>query len=737
MPAIVLLGAQWGDEGKGKATDLLGSSVDYVVKFNGGNNAGHTVVIGDEKYALHLLPSRHPHARASSPSSATASSSTSRCCSARSTASRRAASTRRGCWSAPTRTSSRRTTARSTRSPSASSASASIGTTGRGIGPTYADKINRVGIRVQDLFDEKILRQKVEGALEQKNHLLVKVYNRRAITVDEVVEESCSYADRLRPMVADTVAAARPGARRRQDRAARGRPGDAARRRPRHLSVRHVVQPDGRRRVHRLAASRRPASTASSRSSRPTRPASAPARSRPSCSTRTASGCATTAPSSAPPPAARAAAAGTTPSIARYAARINGVTDFVLTKLDVLTGWERIPVCVAYDVDGVRHDEMPMTQTDFHHAKPIYEYFAGWDEDITGARTFDDLPKNAQDYVLALEEMSGAPISAIGVGPGRDETVEIRSLSAAALSDHPSAVFPAAVTRRKVAGFATVVRQESRAAPQPRPPRLAIVAVAACRRPLRNPCRRCRCSAAPSSRSTRCSPVGTRTWWIPRTPARCRSRTPRRQRLPARRLGQRRVRDRQAGVGQDRLRLHRHDDQFEQVMAYYWVTQAQLYIQSLGFGSTLPAVNKRQQLVRINQFGGDNSFYRNGTKKLTITFGKGGVDDAEDAEVVVHEYGHSVQDDQVPGFGSWRRPARSVRRSATTWRSRSGSGRRPATGGPKTAACVADWDSVSYTSTCRTACAGSTDMTVADARRGALRRPDLVAGAVGHPDRSR
>src|SRR4051794_769138 len=96
----------------------------------------------------------------------------------------------------------------------------------------------------------------------------------------------------------------------------------------------------------------------------------------------------------------------------------------------------------------------------------------------------------------------------------------------------------------------------------------------------------------------------------------------------------------------------RDEDQFEQTMGYYWVTQAQHYIQSLGFGSTLPPVNKRQQLLRINQYGGDNSFYRNGTRKLTITFGKGGVDDAEDAEVIVHEYGHSVQADQVPGFGS-------------------------------------------------------------------------------------
>jgi adenylosuccinate synthase len=114
--------------------------------------------------------------------------------------------------------------------------------------------------------------------------------------------------------------------------------------------------------------------------------------------------------------------------IARYAARINGVTDFVLTKLDVLTGWDQIPVCVAYDVDGVRVDEMPMTQTGFHHAKPIYEMFAGWSEDISGARTFADLPQAAQDYVTALEKISGARISTIGVGPDREQTIVVHDL---------------------------------------------------------------------------------------------------------------------------------------------------------------------------------------------------------------------------------------------------------------------------------------------------------------------
>ena len=116
--------------------------------------------------------------------------------------------------------------------------------------------------------------------------------------------------------------------------------------------------------------------------------------------------------------------------IARYAARVNGVTDFVLTKLDVLTGLEQVPVCVAYDVDGTRHDEMPVNQTDFHHAVPIYEYLDGWWEDISDAREFNDLPAKARDYVLRLEELAGAHVSCIGVGPGREQTIVRRDILA-------------------------------------------------------------------------------------------------------------------------------------------------------------------------------------------------------------------------------------------------------------------------------------------------------------------
>ena len=203
MPAIVLIGAQWGDEGKGKATDLLGNRVDYVVKFNGGNNAGHTVVIGDEKYALHLLPSGILSPGVVPVIANGVVVDIEVLFDELNALAARGVDVSRLLVSANAHviTQYHRTLDKVTER---FLGKRQIGTTGRGIGPAYADKINRVGIRIQDLFDANILRQKVEGALDQKNHLLVKVYNRRAIKVDEVVDDLLSYADRLKPMVADT-----------------------------------------------------------------------------------------------------------------------------------------------------------------------------------------------------------------------------------------------------------------------------------------------------------------------------------------------------------------------------------------------------------------------------------------------------------------------------------------------------------------------------------------------------
>ncbi len=428
MPAVVIVGAQWGDEGKGKATDLISSRIDVVVKFNGGNNAGHTVVVGDEKYALHLLPSGILTPGVTPVIGNGVVVDLGVLFNELTALSARGVDVSRLLVSANAHVITKyhvtmdRVTERFL-------GKRQIGTTGRGIGPTYADKINRVGIRIQDLFDENILRQKVEAALEVKNHLLVKIYNRRAITVDEVVEELLSYTDRLRPMVADTALVLHEALQ--DGRTVLFEAGQAT-----MLDVDHGTYPF----VTSSSATSGGAATGSgvapNRIDRVIGIAKAYV-------TRVGAGPFPTElldPDGAEPegPGARLRRIGfefgTTTGrprrtgwydalVTRYASRINGITDLVLTKLDVLSGLERIPVCVAYEVDGQRVEEIPVNQTDFHHARPIYEEFPGWSEDISGAREFDDLPPNARSYVEALEAMSGTRISAVGVGADRDAIV--------------------------------------------------------------------------------------------------------------------------------------------------------------------------------------------------------------------------------------------------------------------------------------------------------------------------
>ena len=430
MPATVLVGAQWGDEGKGKATDLLGGSVDYVVRYQGGNNAGHTVVIdtgaGLEHYALHLLPSGilTPSttsvigngvvidlavlfaeidgllARGVEPGPLLVSASAH--------------------VIAPYNTALDKVSERFL-------GSRRIGTTGRGIGPTYADKVNRVGVRVQDLFDESILRQKVQAALAQKNQLLVKVFNRRAVDPEAVIDELLPFADRLRPYVADTSLVLNKALDAGEHVLLEGSQGTL-------LDVDHGTYP--------FVTSSNPTAGGACTGSGigPTRIDRVVGILK-AYTTRVGSGPFPTELHDADGQRLREVGGerGVTTGrdrrcgwfdalIARYATRVNGLTDVFLTKLDVLAGFERLPVCVAYDVDGVRQDEMPETQTEFHHARPIYEYLDGWEADISGVRSFDDLPEAAQRYVLAVEELSGTPVSAIGVGQARDATIVRRPL---------------------------------------------------------------------------------------------------------------------------------------------------------------------------------------------------------------------------------------------------------------------------------------------------------------------
>jgi adenylosuccinate synthase len=426
VPAIVLTGAQWGDEGKGKATDLLGRAVDYVVKFNGGNNAGHTIVVGDETYALHLLPTGIltpgvvPVIGNGVVVDLAVLFGEIDALRARGVDTSRLLVSANAHLIAPYNRTLDKVTERFL-------GSRRIGTTGRGIGPTYADKMARVGIRVQDLFDEKILRQKVEGALEQKNQVLVKVYNRRSVTVDDVADELLAYADRLRPMVVDT-------GRLLCDALDAGRTVLLEAGQATLLDVDHGTYPF-------VTSSNPTAGGACTGSGIPPTRIDRVIAVIKAYTTRVGEGPFPTELLDDDGRRLRDAGGeyGTTTGrprrcgwfdavLGRYAKRVNGVTDFVLTKLDVLTGRDRVPVCVAYEVDGTRQTEMPMTQTEFHHAVPVYEYLDGWTEDLSGARSLAALPGAARRYVSTVEELCGAPVSAVGVGPGRDEVIAVRDL---------------------------------------------------------------------------------------------------------------------------------------------------------------------------------------------------------------------------------------------------------------------------------------------------------------------
>jgi adenylosuccinate synthase len=422
MPAIAVVGTQWGDEGKGKVTDLLGAEMDYVVRYQGGNNAGHTVVVPDgTKYAIHLVPVGiltpgvvpvigngvvvDPKFLISELDELTAGgvdvsnlklSADAHLIMPHHRALDRVVERYLG--------------------------GARIGTTGRGIGPAYADKVARQGIRVQDLLDPKILSIKLEQILREKNQILVKVYNRKAIDPQAVVEEYLTYAERLKPYIADTRLLLNKALDEGKNVLLEGAQATM-------LDVDHGTYPFVT-------------------SSNPTTGGAAVGTGIAPQKITTAIGIIkayTTRVGSGPFPSElfdefgefllkKGGEYGVTTGrrrrcgwfdavLGRYAVRVNGVTDLFVTKLDVLSELERVPICVAYEVDGQRVEEMPMTQTDVHHAKPIYEYHDGWFEDISHCRKFDELPAAAQSYIERLEELCGARVSVVGVGPGREENI--------------------------------------------------------------------------------------------------------------------------------------------------------------------------------------------------------------------------------------------------------------------------------------------------------------------------
>ena len=425
MPGIVVIGTQWGDEGKGKATDQLGDRVDYTVRYSGGNNAGHTLVVNGEKYALHLLPSGILNPGVPVIGNGVVVDlgvlfSEIDALEARGVDTSRLVISANAHIIAPYHKVLDKVTERFL-------GKRKIGTTGRGVGPAYADKINRVGIRIQDLLDEQLLRDKVEAALAAKNQSLVKIYNQLAIDPGEVADELLSYADRVRPMVRDV-------ARELNDALDAGKLVVFEGAQAHHLDVDHGTYPYVTSSNPIAAGACTGSGVGPTRLDRIVGIAKA-------YTTRVGSGPFPTELLDADGDRLRHAGGefGTTtgrprrcgwfdPLVVEAACTYNGVTDVFLTKLDILTGWDKIPVCVAYDVNGVRVETYPVIMDDIVAAKPIYEYLDGWSEDISQARSFEELPATCQAYVRRLEELIRCRISGIGVGPGREQVVMIHDL---------------------------------------------------------------------------------------------------------------------------------------------------------------------------------------------------------------------------------------------------------------------------------------------------------------------
>ncbi len=421
MPGTVLVGAQWGDEGKGKITDLLARDFDYVVRFQGGNNAGHTVVHGDKHLALHLVPSGvmyddvvpvigngcvvDPKVLLNEIDTLAESGVS---------AERLVISSHAQMimpWHIDLDGASEKNLG-----------TQKIGTTKRGIGPTYQDKAQRTGMRMGDLLDPEYFRERLEAAIASKNILLKDVYGLDTYDVDAVYDEYMGYAKRLGSHIADTVTLLNDAMEAGKNVFFEGAQGTL-------LDIDHGTYPF-------VTSSSTTAAGASTGSGVGMKWINRVVGITKAYLTRVGSGpfptelndevgeLLTTVGAEFGVTTGRRRRCGWFDGvIIKYAARVNGLTDICLTKLDVLDSLETIKICVAYDIDGKRVESLPDSLKDFTNAKPIYEELPGWCEDITGCRKFEDLPANAQAYVKRIEEISGVKVSIVAVGPDRDQTI--------------------------------------------------------------------------------------------------------------------------------------------------------------------------------------------------------------------------------------------------------------------------------------------------------------------------
>ncbi len=423
MPATVVIGAQWGDEGKGKVVDLLAERSEVVARYQGGNNAGHTIVAGDEVYKLHLVPSGilYPGTLCVIGNGTVVDP---------------------GALCAEIDGLEERGVSLETLRISGNAhlimpyhvmldgasemklGKFSIGTTRRGIGPCYQDKAARVGIRAQDLLDPKILVRKLEIALEAKNEILEKLYGLPRLAPADVAEDLLAHAERLRPFIADTALIIDRALRDGKRVLFEGAQGTL-------LDIDHGTYP--------FVTSSNPVAGAACTGTGigPTRIDSVLGVTK-AYVTRVGEG---PFPTELDDDAGRHMLEqgnefGTTTGrqrrcgwldlvALRYAVRLSGMTQLALTKLDVLSGLDRVRLCVAYrDRDGARLTDFPYHQTVFHGCTPEYEEMAGWDEDLSGCRSLEDLPPRAREYVDAIAAAVEVPITLIGTGQGRHQVID-------------------------------------------------------------------------------------------------------------------------------------------------------------------------------------------------------------------------------------------------------------------------------------------------------------------------
>ncbi|MDI6878446.1 MAG: adenylosuccinate synthase [Desulfitobacteriaceae bacterium] len=421
MAAVVLIGAQWGDEGKGKITDFLAESADMVVRYQGGNNAGHTVVAHGREFKLHLIPSGilYPEKTCVIGNGVVVDPAV--------LLEELAYLTERQVETGKLLISSNAQVIMPYHRlldglEEEARGESKIGTTKRGIGPCYMDKAARIGIRVSDLLDPEEFEPKLRRNFQEKNILLTKVFNAKPLEFQPIYEEYLKYGEQLRPLVTDSSLAISQTLQAGQKVLFEGAQGTL-------LDLDHGTYPYvtsshpiaggacvgagvGPTRINRVVGVAKAYTTRVGEGPFPTELLD----------------------ETGEQIRAQGHEFGTTTGrarrcgwfdavIARYAVRVSGISDFAITKLDVLTGLEHVKICVGYRAGDEVLYEFPQSQKLFRKCEPVYEELPGWSEDLSSVRRFEDLPINAQNYIKRLEQLTEVPVTLVAVGPSREQTI--------------------------------------------------------------------------------------------------------------------------------------------------------------------------------------------------------------------------------------------------------------------------------------------------------------------------